>query len=440
MNEQKVKNLIFKISEIGRNNPNPPMISDIFPFRHYFENGELNHEKLSENDGLWTRREILTRYLLLRAVLEQGFVKIGKLQLLHNVINNLYEKEVRILHKPLDFFKEIGISVDVILENHALINFKRILNWTIENHSIPINYSPIMDNSKQVLNYAIYRWGIPLTLPYLLEKDLHKENKQSSEPLVDFLESFGSAEKMSQAIRYNERYGLGKAISDNTAHRFAKWYVQTFALSRRIDKTWSKLSYELPFNRNVGRVLFRTGFFSEIPHLSDLKNWRFIGEYGGIRGRMRHMVPNLQEQQVQTFNTFDNNEQQYWDNEGQRYWDNGIQQYWNNEGQQYLNNDVQQYWDNGVQRYFNNKGQQHWDNDREQYYLNIIRQYFGSRKRSIQIQQIPNAFLDNSDYGIGDLDDGITYIATKFCRGEVPLCEQCPIKDFCDEFLNNKNI
>jgi hypothetical protein len=121
-----------------------------------------------------------------------------------------------------------------------------------------------MDNSKQVLGYAVYRWGVPLAVPYLLEKDLTKNNQQSTEPLVDFLESFDSSEKMSQEIKDDERYGLGKAIGDKAAHLFAKWYIQTFSLCRKNDVNWGKLSYEVPFDSNVGRVLFRTGFLLEL--------------------------------------------------------------------------------------------------------------------------------------------------------------------------------
>ncbi|MDR1792010.1 MAG: hypothetical protein LBR36_00995, partial [Bacteroidales bacterium] len=82
----KHKELVLKIAEIGSQNPNPPLISDLFPFRHYFDDtGEIITEKLSENDGLWTRREILTRFLFLQAVLDQGPDIIGIRQLLKDV-------------------------------------------------------------------------------------------------------------------------------------------------------------------------------------------------------------------------------------------------------------------------------------------------------------------------------------------------------------------
>jgi len=69
MNLDKCKNLLLKIAEVGRQNASVPLIQDLFPFRHYFDgDGQIIENQLSENDGLWTRREILTRFLFLQAV------------------------------------------------------------------------------------------------------------------------------------------------------------------------------------------------------------------------------------------------------------------------------------------------------------------------------------------------------------------------------------
>ena len=129
-----------------------------------------------------------------------------------------------------------------------------------------------MDNAKQVLGYAVYRWGVPLAVPYLLEKDLQKENKTSTEPLVDFLESFISAEIMSREIKDNERYGLGKAIGDKAAHLFVKWYIHTFKLCKNTTTSWGNNSFELPFDSNVGKVLLRTGYLLELATLKDYED------------------------------------------------------------------------------------------------------------------------------------------------------------------------
>ena len=50
----------------------------------------------------------------------------------------------------------------------------------------------------------------------------------------------------------------------------------------------------------------------------------------------------------------------------------------------------------------------------------------------IEIQQLPNAILLNSKFGIGDFDDGLIYIGTRFCfNHDKPDCKNCPLKDLC---------
>jgi len=387
MNIYKCKELILKIAEIGSENANVPLIQDLFPFRHYFnERNELIQNKLSENDGLWTRREILTRYLFLQAVLDQGPDIIGIRQLLRDVTNNLYQNEVRFLHKPLDFFKEVGISVDEILSNHEKIKNIRAEDWAKENKSTPNRYNLFMDNSKQVLGYAIYRWGVPLTVPYLLEKDLQKENKISTEPLVDFLESFASSEIMSREIKDNLRYGLGKAIGDKAAHLFAKWYVHTFKLCKNKNVSWGNNSYELPFDSNVGRVLFRTGFLLELATVKDLESWTAIQKNAGKGGKHYIRVTNLRGRSVQNIS----------------------------------------------------------DEKFKEVYNEIAINYLKTKKRApknIEIQQVFNAFLKDEKFGIGELDDGMIHIGTNFCRNhDVPLCDECPIKNMCEGFNNNNEL
>lgn len=173
----KSKMLLLEISKIGRQNVTVPSLQNLFPFEHYFNSeGELKKDELDKIDGLWTRREILTRYLLLSAVLDQGPDLEGVRQLLKEVVNSLYKKEIRIFHKPLDFFKELSISIDEILDKHVSINKIRANIWAKENKSKPNKYNLFTDRTNQVLGYAVYRWGVPLCVPYLLEKDHQKIN------------------------------------------------------------------------------------------------------------------------------------------------------------------------------------------------------------------------------------------------------------------------
>ena len=378
----KITELLVKIAEVGRQNPTPPLIGKLFPFRHYFDrNGTLLHDELSENDGLWTRREILTRFLFLQAVLDQGTHIEGIRHFLAEVTNSLYEQEIRFLHKPVDFFRELGISVDELIQKHESIKKIYAPDWARENQTNASKFNLMRidkNDSKQVLNYAVHRWGVPLAVPYLLEKDLQKCGKTSNEPLVEHLEKFTSAEAMSQQMKDDERYGLGKAIGDKAAHLFAKWYVHSFGLAKRNDDTWSKNSYELPLDSNVGRVFLRTGVLLKLATMQDYQKADIIQLGGGKKGTHYLRVTNIRGVKP-TLITPDS--------------------------------------ELGVR------------------YLEVMKSHFGQRKRIIEIQRLPNALLIDTDYAIGDLDDGIVHIGTTYCRNhEKPNCEECPINKLCEGY------
>lgn len=385
---KRSKRLISKIAEIGREHPVKPLIQDLFPFEHYFDNkSKLKTSELDKNDGLWTRREILTRYLLVSAVLDQGPDLEGVRLLLKDVVNALYKQEIRIFHKPLDFFKELGISIDEILEKHTSIKKIRANDWAKENKSNPNKYNLFTDRTNQVLGYAVYRWGVPLCVPLLLEKDLQKNKKESSEPLVEYIESWNSAEIMSQQIKDNERYGLGKAIGDKAGHLFAKLYIHTFKLAKRKDDSFGPLSYELPFDSNAGRVLFRSGFLLDCASLSDYKKWAVVQKGKGKGGKDYIRVTNIRGKKSNEFSTV---------------------------------------------------------SDLMDRYESICVKYLKVRRKrpsTIEIQQIPNVLLLDTGYGIGDLDDGLIYIGTNFCfNHDNPKCTNCPIRDLCLGYRGDKNL
>ncbi|MCD6549207.1 hypothetical protein J7K41_00630, partial [Candidatus Micrarchaeota archaeon] len=372
---------------IGRKKSNLDILplKDVEPFRHFFDNnGNLKYNELDMIDGAWTRREVLARYLLLSAVLDQGPDIHGVRELLKNVTNVLYRKEIRIFHRPIDFFRELNISINEILETHKSIKKIRAEIWAKYNKSNPNKYNLFFAQSQrgiisinQVLDYSIHRWGVPLCVPLLLEKDLR--GRESFQPLIEHLESFPSSEIMSIQLKQHERYGLGSAIGNKAAHLFAKWYIHTFKLSTKKESGWSKWSFEVPFDSNAGRVLFRTGFFTILATLKDYEKWGVIQKNKG-KGKTHYIrVTNIRGKKVQNKKILN---------------------------QQIIEN-----------------------------YNKIITQHLKIRKRSstlVEIQHIPNAILLNSKYGIGDFDDGLIYIGTNFCfNHDKPKCKRCPLKDLC---------
>lgn len=112
--------LLSVIAEVGRANPSKPDLQAVEIFQHYFD-GAGGLKDLDKRDGACSRRELLVRYLLLNAVLDQGPDTTGVRMLLGRVTNELYRQEVRFLHRPENFFKELGLAVDQITSVHEAI-------------------------------------------------------------------------------------------------------------------------------------------------------------------------------------------------------------------------------------------------------------------------------------------------------------------------------
>ena len=395
--------LTNRLVEIGKTNKELPPLHEVEPFKHFFtKKGVLKHSELDEHDGKFTRREILTRYLLVSVVLDQGPDMIGVRELLKNVTINLYRQEIRIFHRPLDFFKELGISVEELLSTHKSIKELRAKDWAKETNSSPEKYRLFFAQSmrgivstKQVLDYALHRWGVPLCVPLLLEQLSDSPYRTSIQPLVDYIESYESAEVMAQQLKDNETYGLGSAIGDKACHLFAKWYVSSFGLvkTRKNDPGWTGISYELPFDSNAGRVLFRTGFLFELASIEDYVKWSVIQMNKG-KGKAHYVrVTNIRGRKVK----------------------NGV------EDEKFLKD-----------------------------YTYIVRNHIRDafRPRTMDIQRIPNLLLYelhqqslDPKYSIDNFDDGLIYIGTNYCYNHSePRCEKCPLNDICRGYRHDRGL
>ena len=382
--------LVVAIASVGKDHPSYPFLSDIQPFQLFFlSDGSLNKDLLDERDGSCTRRELLLRFLLLNAVVDQGPDIIGVRVLLVQVTNNLYLQEVRFLHKPLSFFQELGISIDQIMAEHESLKDIRGPSWAEENQSSASKYNLFIDNSKQVLNYAVFRWGVPLLLPLLLEFDNANEESEPS-VLSNYLESWESVEIMSRQLKDNERYGLGKAIGDKACHLFAKWMVSSFNLSRRSDPGWGPFSFEAPYDSNAGRVLWRTGYLLNWATEREYKSKSVIQPGAGKGGKDYIRVTNIRGMKPSTPIPPD-------------MWD---------------------------------------------IYVQLAVDHLKTHKRSprkVEIQRIQHVFLyetfSQASLGVAEFDEGLIHIGVNYCHNHSdPLCTKCPINELCEGYQSNYRL
>ncbi|MDH7489780.1 MAG: hypothetical protein QHH80_09755 [Anaerolineae bacterium] len=389
MNQQKTEwasELVTAIAEAGRSFPSRPDLQSVEIFEHYFDNaGQL--ADLDKRDGACSRRELLIRYLLLNAVLDQGPDTAGVRMLLVQVTNELYRREVRFLHRPEDFFKELGIAVDQITGVHAAVTQIRASEWAKANQSRASKYNLFLDNTRQVLGYAMFRWGTSLAVPLLLTKDA-PDGSDTSTVLLNYLQTWPSAEIMSQRVKDHNRYGLGKAIGDKAAHLFAKWIVYSYALLTRDDPSWGPYSFEVPFDSNAGRVLWRTGFLLQWASEEEYRKWEVIQPGRGKGGLHYLRITNIRSNASSTAAA-----------------------------------------DTGLAAAYRDLCVNHLRTHRK-------------APKTIEIQRIPAALLlFGRKHKPGELDDGLMHIGTEFCfNHDEPLCEACPVAAICKGHLENPDL
>lgn len=385
---EDIYELLLKICEIGRQNTLLPNLCNVNPFKTYFSNDySLDQNNLDILDNGYARRELLLRYLLLSAVLDQGPDIVGVRKLLIEVTNSLYQNEIFFIHHPLTFFDEIGFSVNQIDSIHQSVKEERSSTWALDNQTSAQKYNLFMDNTKQVLNYAVFRWGVPLILPVLLERNFISDGNKSK-PLLSYLKSYSSAEMMSAGLKDHPKYGLGKAIGDKACHLYAKWIVSSFSLLNDNNPHWGPFSYEIPFDSNAGRIFWRTGFFLQWATIDDYIKQDVIQKENGKRGADYIRVTNIR-------------------------------------GMKSKKNVLPRIKDN---------------------YIQICTKHLRTHSRApqrIEIQRIPHAYLlgNSSKYGINDLDEGLIHLGTKYCfNHNDPRCNDCPISGSCEGNIYRREL
>ncbi len=391
MNLENDVELLRAIARVGQSHSGDPDISQVEIFGHYFdEEAHIQADHLDDRDGSATRRELITRFLLLNTVLDQGPDLKGVRLLLINVTNLLYQNEVRFLHTPSEFFRELGIAIDKIIEQHESVKKIRAQIWAKANQSTPGRYSLFLDGTRQSLCYAVFRWGVPLALPLLLERHEQDEELRPS-VLVNYLDSHKSAECMSGRLKDHDKYGLGKAIGNKGAHVFAKWYVTSFHLTKNQNNAWGPFSFEVPFDSNAGRVLWRTGFFLHWATVEDYTKKKVVQPGAGKGGTNYLRITNIRQMRV---------------------------------GEELISGEIRDS------------------------YLELCTEHLRTHKKApkkIEMQRILHCILINlySDTHLGprELDDGLIYIGTNFCfNHENPNCQECPIAENCEGHLRRPEL
>lgn len=110
----------------------------------------------------------------------------------------------------IDFVKKLVFKIAEIGNKKKIVDSSTLfgLNLIIQillsiTYFLP-NLQEDLISINQMLDYEIHRWGVPLCVLLLLEKDLGE--KESTQPFVEYIESFESSEIMSRELKNHESH------------------------------------------------------------------------------------------------------------------------------------------------------------------------------------------------------------------------------------------
>jgi hypothetical protein len=394
-NIEQIKKVLIKLNKIGESNleNNTPQIKDVKIFSEILDkNGKILKEKYNIKDKHGLKyKELLTRYLFLNAILDQGPDMEGVRRLQANVTNILYSNKIFFLHNPHTFFKNIDFVFETIKEQHEIVKNERAQLWAKLQNANPNRYNLFLDNSSQLSSYIIGRWGPPISIIQILI------NKRKT--LLELFEEKISAEKLSEFIKSDQTYGMGKAIGNKAAHLLVKWLIYSYGLINKESLGWNQNSYELPFDSNAGRVLFMTGFFHYFfPSLNNLENQEIARQWLSTRNNQRFTK----------------------EMDGDNNWTGRYHMYITNSFRgRPIELEIKNELDKEIKEYIKNT--------------------FNLRPRRIKVQHMINYLSKKLQTKIGAIDDGLMKIGTTICinRGN-QKCNKCPLNKFCSGSEDNE--
>lgn len=262
-NNNTAFSILDKVYKLGIESADTRTLDDIDPL-------DAKYQRFLK--GGWAPEEIKARFLYLNAVLDQGSDMVGTRELLRRVTNQLYSMGIDFLHHPEKLLSNTYVVEQVVLRAHDGVKSERA-QWAKEFLDNPDTYNLLLvfgERVTQVLSHIVISWGLPLAI---IQKATARHGS-----LLQMLDSYKTAEQMVAAIKFDRDFGLGKAIGDKACHLFCKWVVDEEGLLplEPGKPGWSRNSYEVPVDSNVGRVLVMSGVAAALCGEDELKNQKVL--------------------------------------------------------------------------------------------------------------------------------------------------------------------
>lgn len=241
----------------------PPLLGATFPGDH----GDSYIEWLamgSDLDDSLTNRELLLRYLLSRAVADQG-ADIQGVEIWHwRFTEACYSADppIPIYHRPAALVERYPEVLEFAhIARRAAIE-ARAEAWAAESaRRTTGGYSPFSlgrlggNQTHWFITGRIYPTLIlPLAFQGGLTELIFERGPARERPL-----------EMARRLRDDRehRTGLGYVLGDKASDLFAKWVVGVFLLTPPNTKPWLAADTAIPMDQRIGRVMMRCGIMDE---------------------------------------------------------------------------------------------------------------------------------------------------------------------------------
>ena len=223
-----------------------------------------------------SNREVMLRYVLSRAIVDQGS-DIEGVEMWHSrLLERCYQNGMQILHNPSDFVDNYSQILQMGAQIRDEVVLERAQIWAAQKkgNSRKVNsYTPFNVDGQRGGKQA--HWFLSARLfPALLLANAH------SGGLSGLL--FGNMENetpiaMSRRLRSDPVYGLGWCIGDKACDLFSKWAIGTFRLCAGLKYEWDSSDAPLPMDQRIGRLMIRFGFMDEFFGVSRMMERKKFG-------------------------------------------------------------------------------------------------------------------------------------------------------------------
>jgi hypothetical protein len=236
----------------------------------------LGLPRINPNSGEWhdslqlpsnwnpiiTNREVLLRFLLAKAIVDQGSDTPGVQLWFQQTVTKCYEKGIYFLHFPNLFVERYPEVLDIAHNAAIEVTANRGEVWANMQPGRKIgHYTPFNVDGMRGGKYTHWFTSsrlfpavmMALASPGGLTEIIFHLGPENERPL-DFARN---------RLRKDKKYGLGFGIGDKAADLFVKWAIGCLDLTPKEERDWRPTEAVIPMDQRIGRVMMRCGFMEE---------------------------------------------------------------------------------------------------------------------------------------------------------------------------------